>query len=310
MSFACSSSLLIFPSIMTKVLRKSDLHSTSRKIGSDHLYGHNIACKCQICDCGKHHCPVPSHQDNHYDPDCLRSHYEESYPERHPERPKSYKPQPLLSTTGLRFEGQSTNKQDFPHWDSAKPASKIVPSREGQVVIAPDNQRYWGTENGSNFNNKGYAKVASMKPQYGRTSGDSAFSNPQARFEGSSTNKDDFKHHVGAQPAQAYSQKYQLHTNQPENRDFQTEAALKFTNSSAERQASYKPKPAPARSNVPFEGQSTNKSDFQPFTFAGCAVDSLPSEVIEDESGHLLYKQNPLDGTWRPHAIKQSNRVR
>jgi len=100
-----------------------------------------------------------------------------------------------------------------------------------------------------------------MKPQYVREAN-------QSKFEGVSTNKDDFKHFVGAQPAQIYNKKYQTHTQPNENRDFQTEAALKFTGAPAERQKSYKPAPSQLRQSVAFQGESTARTDYQGYTFA------------------------------------------
>lgn len=122
-----------------------------------------------------------------------------------------------LGMPGLAFDGTTTNKHDFRHWEGAKPSEQAIRSH-GRATTVPDD-RDWNTEVSSQFVPKGGAKRSSRAPPERR--------NQSLPFAGVTTNQADFRQ-WDIKPVQSFH-RTQGWKPRPDNRDFSTEGRAEYT---------------------------------------------------------------------------------
>lgn len=116
-----------------------------------------------------------------------------------------------------KFEGSSTSSTDFVDW-KGKPPQSFKPKSELSMV---EENRDWQTESGSSFVPMGPGAKTFKKAPQSHASG--------SKFEGSSTNKEDFIHYGAVPIAAPFKPKGSSLSTASENRDFATESTLSYT---------------------------------------------------------------------------------
>jgi hypothetical protein len=140
----------------------------------------------------------------------------------------------------------------------------------GPSLINGGNQsRSFASESQQQFSPKGRAVRESYAPTgMQHTTG--------AKFEGAGTTASDFRAHVGAKPSTPFREQPTRST-AGEDRDFQTEAALKFVaHADAQRRQNFAPPPRNAAHSLPFEGESTSKGSYKSWAGAEPARSAAP----------------------------------
>ncbi len=224
----------------------------------------------------------------------MTSNYQQSYPP-HQVRgpPSSMAPQPNLNTNNLPFEGASTHKTDFVPW-SAKPSSSYKPASGLTdtigVPIGGKDDRAFLTEARNQYDPKGRVVTQPFVPDNRQS--------VRLPFDGESTHKSDFPRWTSAKPSTPFKANTAA-AGAPEDRDFQTEAALKFTNHGVQRRQPFVQQHK-LRASVPFEGESTQKSDYQAWKQEPCPAFALPDGGIRGADGHLKFVNTGAN--WEPVA--------
>lgn len=238
-----------------------------------------ILCKCQICNCGSHKCPVDRHlyELTPYEKDALRTSYQQNYP-AHPvnsvPRRDDHRPRQDLALGDAKFDGITTCQSDFrpPNASAARPARP--PIGDPSLINGGSNMRDFTSENRNSFGPKGYAVRESYAPT--NTHGS------MLPFEGTTTTGSDFRSHLGAKPSTPFREQPTV-GHLKEDRDFQTEAALKFVKHGDQRRQGFAPA-ARGRDTMPFEGQSTTSSDFR-------GAHALPAQSFAPKQTHTNDKE-------------------
>ena len=277
------------------VLHQSDLRAAiprnrvSSTAGSSIVnVGHASACKCEICTCGGHRCKVEKDCTTHYDPDVLQSTAAHDYNHKHASPAKSAAPIRSYQPSPAKFDGETTYQHDH-HGQAGKPASPIRPNGNNDT-IHPNNDRYWSTESRNEYDNKGYQRRDGFKPK--------AALPPPVVFDGTTSNKADFRNWDGAKPSTPFKAKNELAT-APESRDFQSEAQLQYHAHPYSKAEPFIPARG-AANNAKFEGKSTNSTDYQkwnaspaqPFRPVGNQQAVSETRDFESESRHEYGKKN------------------
>jgi len=249
--------------------------SKPRSAAGRQLGPNAVACKCQICDCGSHQCPKDRHiyELTPYELDNLRTGYQRDYP-AHPMGGRAT-PTRGPRSEGLafgqgRFEGQTTCQSDFrPPGPGARGTPAKPPQGDSGLINGGNNSRSFSSESQQQFSPKGRAVRESYAPVgMQHTTG--------AKFEGASTTASDFHAHSGAKPSTPFREQ-PTRSGDREDRDFQTEAALKFVaHTDAQRRQNFAPPPRNAAHSLPFEGESTSKGSYKPWTGAAPARSAAP----------------------------------
>jgi len=221
---------------------------------------HSDDCICTICVCGKHRCPATPHA-THYDssiasenhdryrgvgvppaqlaqstkfpPSVLNPQkfnantiYQDDYKQYEFEPRNLARTSAIMHDTGVAsnnapFNDHTTHKDDYKKWNGAKPAKIARSMHWSQVndgLIKPDN-RDFKSEHRSQYDQKPLPKRR-PPPETQQPS--------TMPFDGNSTQKDDYKHWLGARPAPLMKRAeiaYQL----PDDRDFVSEHGKQFT---------------------------------------------------------------------------------
>jgi len=226
--------------------------SAGVQIGSQTPGGHKIACKCSICTCGGHKCHIDKECITHYDPSLLRTNNQIDYNKKDAQPAQSAAPKRAYQPNGVKFDGKSLTKTDYNGQPGGKPASPIRPNGNNDT-IHPSNDRYWSTENRDQYDDKGYVKRDGFKPK-----NSVAASVP---FDGTTTNKADYRNWEGAKPASPYKAKNEIERG-PEDRDFRSEAATRYVQHPYSKADAFVPKQR-AANPAPFEGTTTAQKDYQ-----------------------------------------------
>lgn len=218
----------------------------------------SVACKCQICNCGSHKCPPDRHihQLTPYEADQLQSESRRAFQAPAPSKRGEMRPkqESCIFGSGQPFEGQSTVQTDF---RAPGPGATRAPKpRQGEIglINGGNQEQNFTSENRANFGAKGIAVRESFAPSGAKhTTG--------MPFDGTSTTATDYRYHSGAKPSTPFKETNNR-GNDKDDRDFQTEAALKFVQHSDQRRQNFAPAPRSRENNAPFDGMTTTKSDY------------------------------------------------
>lgn len=249
------------------------------------------------CNCGSHKCPADHHRFEltPTEKDALRSNYQSDFPahplSRVPKRNENAPRQETIFGNG-KFDAQTTCQSDFraPQGGAARAAKP--PVGDPMLINNGNNQRSFTSENAASFSPKGYAMRESYAPTSSHTT--------KLPFEGQSTSATDYRAHNGAKPSTPFREQSTL-SGAKEDRDFQSESALKFVgHSGVLPRESFQPNNR-SRVNLPFEGQSTSSSDYRAHQLQGC-----PAKEIPDFDGHQANQEGHklltnAGGQWHPY---------
>jgi hypothetical protein len=249
---------------------------------------HEESCICTVCTCGKHACP-PTPRVNHYDPnmasesrqaytgkfvpakragapDQYKPHdapfegistHTASYPNHGPIAPRKSPPRSSMMDTGVGrnqtpFDDTTTHKSDYPAHPLA-PRSSGGP-KQGNLSTLGNDDRDFSTEGRTVYVPHPLQSRKSRAPEELR---------PSIPFQGVSTNKSDFPHHVNARPSIPKFRSSGFQPN-PEDRDFATE----------------------------------NRGNFIPMTIETCPA--IPVAVLtKNRPGHVQVELTPGTHTYR-----------
>ena len=261
------------------------------------------------CNCGSHKCPPDQHLHllTPYEAELLRTSNQRDFPAHAlsgvPSRDGVFKPKQEMMIGSGKFEGQSTCQSDFRAPAGAQRAQAIRPSvgltdTLGTGVGGPDN-RQWVSENRGAFDPKGVQVRKSFAPQGARhTTG--------MPFEGQSMSSTDYKQPVGAKPSTPFREQSTRHTG-PDDRDFQTEAALKFVQHSDQRRQNFAPPPRSLEHNPPLESMTSNRADYPGWAGAPAARSRAPQQSHTAENETRDFKsQNAMDYGSKGYAVRES----
>ena len=214
--------------------------------------GHgSAACKCQICTCGGHRCDVKKDLTTHYDPQMLTTTNTADYGRKNAAPAVSTKPKRTYEPSAVKFSGESEYSAAH-HGERGSPAAPIIPNTTN-TTINPSNDRYFDSENRSEYGPKGYNRRDGFKPKNAIP--------PPVPFTAETSNKADFKAWEGAKPSTPFKAKNELQA-APESRDFQSEASLRYVSHPYSAVAPIIPARG-AANPAKFEGQSTAQADYQ-----------------------------------------------
>ena len=147
------------------------------------------ACICEICNCGRHKCPVhPTRPKNDYQ-ECKITEYSNKYrPYEIGMKPETFKPKPQLNRDTSKLDDATTFKTDYiQHPLQPKYAGKQ------DIYVKPDGNMDMITSYYKDYPEKSMEKTASLKPQYN-------YSGDEVPFEGQPTYKEDYKAWKAAKP--------------------------------------------------------------------------------------------------------------
>lgn len=211
---------------------------------------------------------------------------------------ESYKPVVDRSAANVPFDAQSTSKSAYTGAAGSKAASakpRVGLTDTIGVAIGSKDDRAWVSEARGQFDPKGYQARRSYAPTNSHTT--------QVPFEGTTTAGSDYRSYAGAKPSTPFKEAPTVGGGR-EDRDFQTEASLKFTAHGDQRRAGFAPT-AGNRTTLPFEGSSTSQSDYKPWSREACPALAIPDfpNHPRDADGH-----QPLTnatGQWQPHVQRR-----
>ena len=226
--------------------------------------GHTTACRCEICTCGTHKCKVQKDLTTHYDAAYLQTTNAAEYGRKSGAPAVSAAPKRAYEPSPAKFSGQSEYSSAH-HGERGAAATPFVPSGSN-TTINPGNERFFESENRSEYGNKGYNKREGFKPKNAVAS--------SVPFSGETSNKADYQQWEGAKPSTPFRAKNELQT-APESRDFQSEASLRYVSHPYSKQQAIKPATS-AQNPAKFEGQSTSSADYQQWTAAKAAEPFRP----------------------------------
>lgn len=229
-----------------------------------HANGAN--CLCELCNCGRHHCPKDPKHTQHYDH--LQTNYQDTYTGKTGERMKSQKP-PSNYRPGGKFEGNSTQQADF------------KPLPYGRVpIMRPKQTKITGQPfQGKTMYSESYMGVKGEQPKPHIMK--SNLHTGGTRFDGNSTQQRDYVPH-SLSGRQAPFKPHDNQTGHVEDRDFHTEKSSNYVaNSVGPRQKSYAPKNT-TEFGKPFYGRSTQQHDFVPHSRSGRQAPFKPRNNQED----------------------------
>jgi hypothetical protein len=240
--------------------------------------------------------PKQSHAAEHEDRD-FKSDYASAFQPKGVAVRESFKPRYDPSAASAPFDGQTTHKADFtgnrgPKAKSAQPRGGLTDTI-GVAIGAPDD-RVFQTENRGQFAPKGVSVRESYAPKEGHTT--------KLPFEGASTTSSDFRAHIGVKPSTPFREAPTI-GHAKEDRDFQSEAQIKFVPHGVQVRPSFAPS-SRSRVTVPFEGESTTKADFRPWQRQPCPAHQLPPHDGISPDGHTLFTHD--GGQWLPHSPQRA----
>jgi hypothetical protein len=210
-------------------------------------------CICDICTCGRHHCPAKLHLQAHYEPD-MASVYRETYP-RHITNVQRAKPPPsIVFSSGERFEGESAFKADFKPWEGARPAPLLRPPPRTTVGDDSDT-RDFKSESAANYKTLAFAKRQPAIPAH-------TMHVTNEPFLGQSTSKEDFPR-WSAKPAEMVKPQTNAAPTGADDRDFVTESGSKFNAKGYVARQPAIPFTSHVFENEPFQGESSMKDAYK-----------------------------------------------
>ncbi|KNC53258.1 uncharacterized protein AMSG_08746 [Thecamonas trahens ATCC 50062] len=242
-------------------------------------------CICNVCTCGMHKCPVPTHQTTHYDPNDLLSEYKRDYPAWPVSARQQAGPRrDYVPNSHIPFTGETSNRADFvPH--KIEPVHAAGPRRD----YVPNSVPFEGeSTQHADFPKYGQDAYAHSQPHGDAHSGRPRESIP---FEGTTTNRSDFVP-LPITPVRASGPQREY---VPNNIPFEGESMAhkdfpRYDSSAYARAAPQGGPMAAARESIPFEGETTSRRDFvahpvTPMRAAGPRRDYVPNSVpFEGES--------------------------
>lgn len=174
-------------------------------------------CICNICTCGKHHCPSLIHGQAHYDPS-LQSLYRHTY-RRHPlEVSRAVAPPSTVFASGERFEGASVTRSDYVAHVGARPSPLWQPPPA--EAVGGEQSLVKESETRANYKAHGYARRSAAIPAH-------TMHVSNEPFDGQSTTKLDYQRWSAKPPSPIRPSTHAMPTG-PDERNFQTEASQHF----------------------------------------------------------------------------------
>jgi hypothetical protein len=170
---------------MVKISYKNGNSSTEQRQKFTTTTGQQLACRCAICECGKHRCPPQPILNNHYHPNDMKSTYTDQYPTHTLCHIHKHIPQHELHVEGKVFDGQSTQRIDYGN-KQGKPATPFKPDLySGSVTgkVGEVDDREWNTESHKYFS-------ASGRPSERAKPLANQIINQNHKFDGTSTYSD------------------------------------------------------------------------------------------------------------------------
>ena len=209
-------------------------------------------CICEICTCGRHHCPSAVHLQARYEPN-LASAYKDHYPRHEASIVRAKAPPSNVFSSDAPFEGQSTTATDFRGHGNAKPAPLMRPAPRS--TVGGDEQRDFQSENASNYKSHGYARREASIPAH-------TMHVSNEPFQGQGRSSEDYQR-WSARPAEIIKPQTNAAPTGPDDRDFATSSGVSYNAKGYVARQPAIPFTSHVFENEPFQGESSMKSDFK-----------------------------------------------
>lgn len=152
-----------------------------------------------------------------------------------------------------KFEGVPVSKTDYQYYEGARPSTPVIPIRS---ELGDKNAKFEDTTSyGTNYTDQPRSKRGAFIPK------SSAFAS-NAKFEGTTSNRSDFPHWKDSRPQPIARPVREFEGEEKEERTFQTENSNQFNDKGYQVRMTRKPVHQPMDTKS-FQGQTSNKSDFQ-----------------------------------------------
>ena len=244
-------------------------------------------CICHVCTCGRHKCPVPTHNTTHYDPNDLLSEYKRDYPAWPLQGTQSSGPRRDYVPNNVPFEGESTQHADFPKYDPsayAKPCPLTSSSQPREHIPFEGT-----TSNRADFVPHAIEPRSSAGPRRDYVPNN-------VPFEGESTQHADFPKY-GQDAYNRMGPAGAAHSSGPREH-------IPFEGTTTSR-SDFVPLPitprrsqGPARdyvpNNIPFEGESMSHASYRPYEIDVCPASLLPPHDPASD-GHMYYSHAEVE---------------